>query len=289
MKRALFFFTALLLPLGAGAAQTDITFVVAGKTSNHRQQPEGEVQVLNYHFFAEIFLQPNGSVNPSSLLTPLAAGVAVPFADSGYAMEMHGGRYATETELEANYPDGDYVFRYRSPSTGSVRQVVTLGNPKSAGSGLPRAPRIFLFQGGKPVASRHIDPRQDLLVKWSEFQEGGPDPLKIMDDLLFVIMADCNGVRRAHSGRPYENKPFLTYADKSFVIRAEQLLAENIYQLSVEHAVLDTSKEHDVVGFATFASTTFLDINTGGKAKPGEACRTIRKKFDAGQAVLEDG
>jgi hypothetical protein len=288
MKRALFFLAALLLPLTVGAAQTDITFIVAGKTSNHRQQPDGQVQVLNYHFFAEIFLQPNGSVNHSSLLTPLAEGVAAPFADSGYALEMHGGRYATETELEANYPDGDYIFQYQSPSTGSVRQVVTLGNPSSVGSGLPEAPRIFLYQGGKPAASQHIDPRQDLLVTWSEFQDGGPDPLEIMDDLLFVIMADCDGVRRAHSGRPYENTPYLTYADKSFVIRAEQLLPENIYQLSVEHAVLDTSREHDVVGFATFASTTFLDIHTGGTAKPGHACRAIRKKFDAGQAVLVD-
>ena len=107
-----------------------------------------------------------------------------------------------------------------------------------------------------------------------------------MDDLLFVIMADCDGLRRAHSGRPYENTPYLTYADKSFVIKARQLVPENVYQLSVEHAVLDTSMQHEVVAFATFASTTFLDIRTTGKAEPGTACHAIRKQFDAGQAIL---
>ncbi len=75
------------------AAQDDITFVVAGKTSNHRQQVDGSVAVLNYHFFAEIFLQEGGRVNSATLLTPLSAGVEVPFADGGYALEYHGGRY----------------------------------------------------------------------------------------------------------------------------------------------------------------------------------------------------
>lgn len=277
---------ALLLPLAGFSAQTDITFIVAGKTSNHRQHSNGAVAVLNYHFFAEIFLQANGKVTPSSLQTPLGKGVAVPFKDSGYALEMHGGRYASEVELEANYPDGDYEFSYTSPSTGSVSQVVHMDNPRHAGSGLPAPPRIMLSQQGKHVAPGNIDPDQDLLVTWSEFRDGGADPLGIMDDLLFVIMGDCDGVRRAHSGRPYENTPYLTYVDQSFIITAEQLLPENVYQLSVEHAVLDTSKEHEVVAFATFATTTFLDISTTGKAEPGKACHAIRKKFDAGQAIL---
>jgi hypothetical protein len=251
---------AVMAPLLGFAAQTDITFIVAGKTSNHRQAGSGEVSVLNYHFFAEIFLQANGRVTPSSLETPLSKGVAVPFRDSGYALEMHGGRYVT--------------------------QVVRMANPRVDGSGLPAPPHIMLSQLGKPVSPGHIDPDRDLRVTWSEFRDGGADPLGIMDDLLFVIMGDCDGVRRAHSGRPYENTPYLTYADQSFVIKAEQLEPENVYQLSVEHAVLDTGIEHEVVAFATFATTTFLDIHTTGKAQPGRACHAIRKKFDAGQAVL---
>ena len=185
----------LILPLAGFAEQNDITFIVAGKTSNHRQSAQGDVRVLNYHFFAEIFLQPDGTVAPSSMVTPRGNGTGVPFADSGYALEMHGGRYASEAELEANYPDGDYVFHYTSPSTGSVSQVVTLGNPRASGSGLPATPRIKLSQKGQPVAPHAIDPELDLLVTWSEFSEGGADPLGIMNDLLFVIMADCDGVR----------------------------------------------------------------------------------------------
>jgi hypothetical protein len=99
-------------------------------------------------------------------------------------------------------------------------------------------------------------------------------------------MGDCDGVRRAHSGRPFENTPYLTYTDESFVIDASRLLPENVYQLSVEHAVLDTTLEHNVPAFATYATSTFLDIRTTGEAEPGSACHSIRRKFDAGQTVL---
>jgi hypothetical protein len=280
--------TVLGLTLAAHsvAEQADITFLVAGKTSNHRQQADGSTAVLNYHFFAEIFLKEGGVVAPASLLTPLSAGQAVAFTDSGYALEVHGGRYKTEQELEAAYPDGNYAFNYTSPSTGAVSQPVHLANPNAGGSGLPAAPRIKLSQNGKSVNPDAIDPDVDLRVSWSQFTAGSADPLAIMDDLLFVIMGDCDGVRRAHSGRPFENTPYLTYADTHFDIQAEQLLPENVYQLSVEHAVLDTTREHEVTAFATFATTTFLDIKTTGTAPAGKACLKICKPFDAGQKDL---
>jgi hypothetical protein len=141
----------------------------------------------------------------------------------------------------------------------------------------------MLSQGGALVEPEKIDPNLDLRVTWSSFESGAPDPLEIMDDLLFVIMGDCDGTRRAHSGRPFEGTPFLTYRDTAFTIDAELLRPDNVYQLSVEHARLNTSREHDVVAFATFASTTFLDLQTTGTAAAGEACRTVRKGFDAGQ------
>lgn len=271
------------------AEQPDITFIVAGKTSNNRQYPDGSIAVLNYHFFAEIFRQEGGMVAPASLLTPLSDGAAVEFTDTGYALEVHGGRYGSEAELEAAYPDGAYAFNYTTPNVGTVSQVVHLTNPEEGSTLLPAAPVIHLFQAGKVVAADQVNPDIDLRVSWSTFAAGGADPLGITDDLIFVIMADCDGVRRAHSGRPFEGTSFLTYADTHFIISAEQLLPENVYQLSVEQAVLDTSIEHEVIAYGTFATTTFLEIHTFGSAAPGQACQQVRKQFDAGQEVLYRG
>lgn len=286
MLRLVVLVAALTLPALALPQQNDITFIVAGKTSNHRQQLDGAVETLNYHFFAEIFRQTDGIVSPASISPPFAAS-PIDFSDSGYALEMHGGRYRSEQELETNYPDGDYIFNFTTPSIGSVSQTVVMTNHRISGSGLPAAPRIMLSQAGQSVAPDRINPAVDLVVTWSEFSEGRSDPLGIMDDLLFVIMANCEGERIAHSGRPFENTPYLTYADESFVIGADIMQPASAYQLSVEHAILNTSLEHGVPAFATFATTTFLDLKTTGSATGGASCPNILKHFDAGQTVLQ--
>jgi hypothetical protein len=285
MTKTFIFLISILSPAITTAQQSDITFIVAGKTSNHLQQLDGSIQTLNFHFFAEIFLQPDGIVSPARIRTAMRTR-QVDFSDSDYALEMHGGRYKTEEELEENYPDGDYVFHYATPSIGSVSQTVVMNNTRSSGSGLPAAPKIYLSQAGQAVPPDQVDPDLDLYVSWSDFSEGRKDPLGIVDDLLFVIMANCHGERVAHSGRPFENIPFLTYADDSYVIAKGILNAENAYQLSVEHAILDTSMEHGVPAIGTFATTTFLELKTTGSAIGNDACPTILENFDSGQTIL---
>jgi hypothetical protein len=197
-------------------------------------------------------------------------------------LELHGGRYLTVEELNAAYPDGTYTFRYTA-RTGSVSRGVDVVSDSRDGTGLPSAPRIMLSQGGALVEPDKIDPNLDLRITWSSFESGGPDPFQIMDDLLFVILGDCDGVRRAHSGSPFAGQPFLTYEDTAFTVEAELLHPESIYQLSVEHARLNTSREQDVVALATFASTTFLDLRTIGTASAGEECRELRAALDPAQ------
>ena len=266
--------------------QTDITFVVVGKTGNFRQSAGGTVSALNYHFFAEIFIQENGRIKQAALLTPDNPFEGIAFSDSGYALEMHGGRYPNEIELEHHYPDGNYIFRYDTPSTGLLEQPIALANSASDSSRLPDAPHIILSQNGKLISPHLIQADLPLTVTWSTFEQGNQDPLGIVNDLVFVIMGDCHGNRISHSGRPFENAPYLDYAATEFIIPAEHLLAENAYQLSVEHAIVDTTITKGVPGIATFATTTFLDIMTLGRASGEAACPEILKNFDAGQTDL---
>ena len=266
--------------------QTDITFVVVGKTGNFRQSVGGTVSALNYHFFAEIFVQENRRIKQAALSTPDNPSEAIAFSDSGYALEMHGGRYPNEIELEHYYPDGNYIFRYDTPSTGLLEQPIALVNSASDSSRLPDAPQIILSQNGRLISPHLIQADLPLTVTWSTFEQGNQDPLGIVNDLVFVIMGDCYGNRISHSGRPFENTPYLDYAATEFIIPAEHLLAENAYQLSVEHAIVDTTITKGVPGIATFATTTFLDIMTLGSANGEAACPEILENFDAGQTDL---
>ena len=94
-------------------------------------------------FFAEIFIQDNGRIKQAALLAPDNLSEAIAFSDSGYALEMHGGRYPDEIKLEHHYPDGNYIFRYDTPSTGLIEQPIALVNSAAGSSRLPDAPHII--------------------------------------------------------------------------------------------------------------------------------------------------
>ena len=64
-----FSLAAAVLALGAGlkTAQEDhVTFLVKGKNANTRQAPKGALTLLNYHFFAEIFVKDGGQADRPS-------------------------------------------------------------------------------------------------------------------------------------------------------------------------------------------------------------------------------
>ena len=90
-------------------------------------------------------------------------------------------------------------------------------------------------------------------------------------DLIFVLGFDCFGNNIAHSGRPYNGRPFLTYQNTSFTIPATSLLPGISYQLIVEQATADVERHHDIPGIATYATLTFLDAKTTG-SNNGETC-----------------
>jgi len=58
-----------VLALGAGskAVQQDhVRFLVMGKVANTRPAPDGALTLLNYHFFAEIFVKDGGQTDRPS-------------------------------------------------------------------------------------------------------------------------------------------------------------------------------------------------------------------------------
>lgn len=265
------------------AQEDHVTFLVMGKTTNHRQSADGAMSLLNYHFFAEIFVEEGGSVTDASLGFP--DGKSQPFTDLGFVQEVHGGRYDAEAELDRSYPDGDYTFRFDTPSGNLPGRVLSVRGTGSTGGGqsrIPQAVRITLRQDGREVSPNAVDPDKDLEVAWNAFVTGESDPNGIVDDLIFAVLGDCHGEKTVHSGRPFEGTPYLTYTTRNYVIPAEKLSPGEPHQLFVEHAKVDTSTDDGLVGLVTYAATTFLDFRTTGVAS-GAPCPPSMPKMDQGQ------
>lgn len=269
----------LLLASVAGlrAQQADVTFFVIGKHASYSQDVASRLNPLDYSFFAEIFLSRNGDASSARLILP--TGVETAFADQRQAQ---GGkrdnillvsgreRYGSFAALQADYPDGEYQISFATPS-GPVRSAKLLFR----GDSLPMAPRIALSQDGAAVCAL-VDPARDLRVSWSRFAEGGPDPDGVLDDLIFVILTDEDGTRVAHSGRPFENTPFLNYSAEEFIIPAGRMESARNYSLSVEHAILDDTRIYrGVPAMTTRAVTTKLALSTA-EPHPGsdQDCQT---------------
>ena len=269
----------VLVGATAHAQEDDVTFLVMGKTTNHRQSAAGSMTLLNYHFFAEIFVKPGGSVTNAELHFP--GGTSQAFEDLGFVQEVHGGRYQVESELDRLYPNGGYTFRFDTPS-GSATRTLAIRGTGGGQSRIPEAARITLRQGDSDVSPKAVDPAEDLEVRWSPFVTGEADPNRIVDDLVFAVMGDCHGEKTVHSGRPFEGTPYLSYTTRRYVIPAEKLSPGEPHQLFVEHAKVDTSFDNGVVGMVTYASTTFLDFQTTGMAT-GEPCPASMPKMDQGQ------
>lgn len=265
----------LVLAFAASEPRDHVSFLVMGKTSNHRQSESGELRLLNYHFFSEIFVREGGRVSGASLRFPGEGKKTQSFEDRGPVLELHGGRFDAENALDFEYPAGDYVIRFETPGGPVEGRILPM-----RGSRIPKPPRITLVQDGMDTSPQSIDPAKDLTVRWSEFE--GARSAGILDDLVFVVIGDCHAERVVHSGRPFERTPFLTYRQKQYTVPGGKLAPGEAHQMFVEHASVDTTEEDGIVALVTYASTTFLDFHTLG-SPAGRSCPEVMPPFDGGQ------
>jgi hypothetical protein len=252
----------LAAPTRASAQQDDVTFFVIGKHGNYRQLADGARNPVDYSFFAEIFLTKGGDASAATLTFP--GGESIEFADMRLATDgshdnillvSGGDRFGNYADLQERFPDGRYVINFTTPS-GSVDD----GGLHFAAHELPDPPRIRLHQAGSETGQT-VAAGEDLNVTWSPFSRGSIDQNGILDDLVFVILTDADGRRVAHSGRPFENRPYLDFASSEFTIDGGVLRAGEHYTLSVEHAILDDTRTFGgVPAMTTRAVTTKLEI-----------------------------
>ena len=243
-----------------------MNFAVVGKHAGYEQRGESAPEFQYYSFFSEIFLADGTPLGAATLVRPDGRDVA--FTDQRGAIGptqdqillVRGERtYGSEAELDAEWPNGEYVFRYQPPGADETVSIsVRLGDGE-----YPAGPAVRLEQNGAKVAHDSVDPTQDLVVHYTPFASGRGDPREICDDMIFVILRDQDDYKVDHSGRPFQGQRFMLYSDEQRVIPASALASASRYTLSVEHAILEeTARGAGVPVMSTRAVTTALEIHT---------------------------
>lgn len=270
----------------AAEAGNHVSFFVVGKSWNFDQDTAGALKLVDLAYFAEIFKTADGTVTDAFMQRNAPGSAPIAFDDEGdggaVLYGMSGVRHDSVETLDAELPNGDYVFRFWTPAGNVEGFDISLGETDSQ-TELPPGPVISLAQDGAPVAPDAVAPGVGVMVSWTSFATGRADPNGIADDLIFVMMKDCFGERAFHSGRPLDtpnplapDKPsdsLLTFADNEVLIPGDAWRPGMRYTLDVEHArLLDTDKRQGVVGMSTFAVTTHLPVQVLGEPAAGAAC-----------------
>lgn len=263
------------------AQEADLTFFVVVKSSNYAQARDGTLTLLNFHFFSEIFLKEGGKVSGTSIVRRGSGGPPMAYIDRGHNHYVEGGHFTSLEEVDAAFPNGDYVFNMSTPSGDISDLSLALAGPGGK-SQIPEPITITLLQDGKAIDPMTIDVAKDLTVTWSDFTVGAADPNGIVDDLIFFVIADCHGARIVHTGLPFEG-PYFTYEVKEHTVPAGTLSPGEPHSMFVEFPnQVDTVLVKGVPGFATYATATYIDTHTTGQAS-GPACPEVSPPMDTGQ------
>lgn len=252
---------------------TDTTFFVVGKAARFFQDQNKQLKLWRYHVFAEVFLTRNGSLSDLSVRLPGSDGTKIiphliptksKLVNDVYKFaDIH---FMSEEIMNRMIANGEFTINYDTPSGNVRNRTVRLEGP-----GVPPSPIVTLLQNGKEIQIDTVDPDLDLVVTWSNWPDGAPDPNGILDDLIFVAAHHCNRDYAIHSGRPFEGTDFLTYRAKEYRIPADQLDPGRVYTMFVEFAdLVDTNSVDSIEGLATFTNQTYVDFHTTGK--PSHKC-----------------
>ena len=287
MTRTFLVCAPLLLLAGAdlAAQKNHADYVVLGKSINTRQAQDGDLNLLNTVFFAEIFAMPGGVVTNGVLQGPGDArdGLKFPQGDIQF---LAGERQFSIAALTEHYPDTTYYFSFDTPD-GNVRELPATFRRDAGEMRNPGPIRLSLTQAGEAADPTAIDPDVDLVVRWTPFSKGARDPRGIAEDMIYVIVGDCHGNEIVHSGHAISDAHALTYTASHFVIPAESLAPGEPFQLEVEHSNMDTDIQQDIEVIVTYAATTFLDLNTTGQPVRGMSCPDVPYAMDGGQTDRE--
>jgi len=277
---------ALALSATGCAEQSDVSFFVLVKSSNYAQDTDGALTLLNYHFFSEIFLRPDGTLTSATLTPADAPDDVMQYSarDDNYYVE--GGHFDSQEDVDRAYPNGTFLFSIESP-TVDIRDVpLRLAGPMGE-TDIPQPISVSLWQDDLQVHALSVEPERDLVVRWSEYSNGAPDPRGIVDDMIFLVIADCHGERIFHTGLPFQGE-YTTFRTREMRVEAGALRSGQLYSAFVEFPhVVDSAIEDGVPGFTSYATATYLDFRTTGPTT-GEACPDAPPPMDTGQTDRMD-
>ncbi len=257
-------------------------FFVLVKSSNYSQSVTGELTFLNYHFFSELFPKGSNTIEFSGELKRHDAPDApMPYENRGSNFYIEGGHFQTLQALDEAYPNGEFAFSIHGAGE-TIEASLKLSGPGGK-TDIPAPITISLQQNDAVVRPDQVDPARPLSISWSNYSNGGPDPRGVVDDMIFVVVQDCEGERIVHTGLPFKRPDYLRFDAAGLTVDAGTLNPGEPYAMFVEFPhVVDSAIVGGTPGFTSYATATYLDLHTTGDGATTR-CAPEMPAMDTGQ------
>ena len=263
----------------------DVSFYVLVKSSNYSQDAEGDLTFLNNHMFSEIFIEDGVDLANISLTRDADADNLMNYEKRDHDYYYEGGHFDSVGELDAAFPNGDYTFQFNMQGR-TIKSTMNIAGPDGE-TDIPDPITISYHQDGQKISPMTVDPSKQLTIRWSVYSNGRMDPKGIVDDMIFVVMADCYGERITHTGLPFQGD-YTKYDTTEVVVEAEFLKTGHPYSMFVEFPhVVDSSIVNGVPGFTSYATATYMDVKTLGP-DTSASCPADKVPMDTGQTDRMD-
>ncbi|MDG1709312.1 MAG: hypothetical protein P8H03_11155 [Emcibacteraceae bacterium] len=266
--------------------QDDVSFYVMVKSANYSQSADDSLTFLNNHMFSEIFFNEGKDIKGATLIRDEDPDTVMPFEKRDHDYYFEGGHFDSVAELDATYPNGNYTFNIEL-NDRIVNATMNIEGPNGR-TDIPDPITITFHQDGAKVPSSEIDADKQLTIRWTDYSNGRNDPKGIVDDMIFVVMADCYGERITHTGLPFSGEEYTKWDATEVVVEADFLKTGHPYSIFVEFPhVVDSSNIMGVAGFTSFATATYMDLVTQGPDTSAN-CPATKVPMDTGQTDRMD-
>lgn len=257
----------------------DMTWVE--KYVTYTQDHHGQLKATDYHFLAEVIYAKRSTIeNVKSYLyvegsdTPLAGYDAKdPFAfTNGLYYTRKSKSYDDLASLEAAHPAANhYVWEIHGPG-GDIRLApIRIGGPELR-TQIPDTSPIYLSQSGQPVTDfDSIDPDMSLAIRWDPFTIGESLEGTNWDDLVFVLVSDCQGKVVYTSGAPEDESGFADFSATSTEMPAELLESGMDYVVFISQVnYVDANVSDNIEQLAANSFAVEMEVRTAGR--PARTC-----------------
>ena len=213
--------------------------------------------------------------NPFTAVSYSGPGQPTRVLTNGFGFYFHSREFATQAEMEKEFPVGNYSFALTQTTGGNRNVTVTLP------SGIPTAMRISNFDDAQRIA-----PSQPFTFRWPAVVGAGTS-----DSLVFQIVEECT--QRTVFIAPNPCVPLtLRSTDTSIIVPANTLLPGKRYEGRLNYSRFNGLSQVPKTlqtGAGVFTETMFPINNPGGSGGGASARITSFTVATGGYQLVATG